>query len=185
MNTGTAPIRFSSTAIGLHWLIALLIAGAFGLGWYMNDLPISPARLQYYAWHKWVGVTVFGLAFLRLFWRLTHRPPSPPATMARWQVYASALAHAALYLLLFAVPLSGWLYSSASGYPVVYLKLVQLPDLVGKDKALAHTLKEVHELLTTVLLWLVILHVAAALKHQFWDRDGLLWRMWPRRLGGS
>lgn len=170
--------RYTSTAISLHWLVALLIAAAFGLGLYMSDLPISPAKLKYYAWHKWMGVTVLLLATLRLAWRLGHRPPPLSAQMPPWQRRASDLSHGLLYVLMFVLPLSGWLYSSASGYPVVYLGLVQLPDLVGKDKALAGVLHEAHELIAFTLAGLVAVHLAAALKHHFLDRDGLLGRMW-------
>lgn len=170
--------RYTRTAVSLHWLIALLIAGGFGLGWFMTDLPLSPAKLKYYSWHKWIGVTVFLLALLRLAWRLSHRPPPLPAGMPAWQLQAAEWGHRGLYLLIFILPLSGWLYSSASGYPVVYLGLVQLPDLVGRDKALAGVLHEVHELLATGLLVLVGVHVLAAFKHHFLDRDGLLGRMW-------
>lgn len=177
------PARYTATAVGLHWLIALLIAGAFGLGWFMTDLPLSPAKLKYYAWHKWVGVTVFLLASLRVAWRLGHPPPPLPDGMADWQRRASEWSHRLLYLLILVLPLSGWLYSSASGYPVVYLGLVPLPDLVGKDKALAGLLHEAHELLATLLLVLVAIHVAAALKHQFLERDGLMGRMWFGRRG--
>ena len=173
-----ATLRYTRTAVCLHWLIALLIAGGFGLGMFMTDLPISPAKLQYYAWHKWIGVTVFGLALLRAAWRLTHTPPTLPVGMPPWQRKAADLGHALLYVLIFAIPLSGWLYSSAAGFQTVYLKLVPIPDLLHKDKALAATLKLVHEVLTTVLMWTVIVHVAAAFKHQFVDRDGLLHRMW-------
>lgn len=170
--------RYTPTAVGLHWLMALLIVAAFSLGLYMSDLPISPAKLKYYAWHKWMGVTVLLLATLRLAWRLLHRPPPLPAGMSGWQRRASDLSHRLLYLLMFVLPLSGWLYSSASGYPVVYLGLVQLPDLVGKDKALAGVLHETHELIAFALAGLVAVHFAAALKHHFIDRDGLLGRMW-------
>ncbi len=170
--------RYTVTAVGLHWLIALLIAGGFGLGWFMTDLPLSPAKLKYYAWHKWIGVTVFLLAVLRVAWRLGHAAPALPAGMPHWQQSASGWSHALLYLLIVVLPLSGWLYSSASGYPVVYLGWVQLPDLVGKDKELAGLLHEAHELLAWAMLSLVAVHVAAALKHQFLDRDGLMGRMW-------
>lgn len=170
--------RYTSTAISLHWLLALLIAGGFGLGMFMSDLPVSPAKLQYYAWHKWIGVTVFGLAVMRAGWRLTHPAPALPAGMPNWQHKAAAVSHGLLYLLIFTIPLSGWLYSSAAGFQTVYLTLIPIPDLVSKDKVLAALLKQVHEVLTTVLMWVVIVHVAAALKHHFVDRNGLLHRMW-------
>lgn len=171
-------LRYTRTAISLHWLVALLIVAAFGLGWYMSDLKISPAKLQYYSWHKWLGVTVLALAAVRLLWRVTHRPPPLPGSTPHWQALAASAAHWMLYGLLFAIPLSGWAYSSASGYPVVYLGVLPLPDCVPKDKALAAQLKDLHELLTNVLLVVVAAHVGAALKHQFIDRDGLLRRMW-------
>lgn len=170
--------RYTDTAIALHWLIAVLIGTAYALGLYMVDLKISPAKLQYFSWHKWLGITVLAFAVLRLAWRLTHRPPPLPASTPRWQALAASAGHWALYALLFLIPLSGWAYSSASGYPVVYLGLFQLPDWVPKDKALAAMMKERHEQLTTLLMIVVAGHVLAAFKHHFIDRDGLLRRMW-------
>jgi len=173
-----AAKRYTTTAITLHWLSALLIVAAFALGVIMVDLKISPTKLQYFSWHKWLGITILGLVALRLLWRLSHRPPALSATTPRWQVLAAGAGHWALYALMFAIPLSGWAYSSASGYPVVYLGQFQLPDWVPKDKALAAQLKDVHELLTTVLMFVVGGHFVAALKHQFIDKDGLMVRMW-------
>ena len=174
-------LRYTRTAVSLHWLVALLIVAAFGLGWYMSDLKISPAKLQYYSWHKWLGVTILALAVIRLLWRFAHRPPPLPASTLRWQGLAASAAHWMLYALLFAIPLSGWAFSSASGYPVVYLGVLPLPDWVPKDKVLAGQMKDLHELLTTLLLVVVAAHVGAALKHHFIDHDGLLRRMWLGR----
>src|SRR5437868_10060814 len=112
--------RYSKTAIALHWLIALLIVAAFILGLVMTDIPgLTPTKLKYFSWHKWIGVTVFGLACLRLLWRLTHRAPSHPDSMPAWQKNAAHALHGLLYVLIFAVPLSGYFYSLASGVPVV------------------------------------------------------------------
>lgn len=171
-------LRYTNTAISLHWLIAAMIATAFALGSYMVDLKISPAKLQYFSWHKWLGITVLMFGVLRLLWRLTHKPPPLPASTPRWQALAASAGHWALYALLFAIPLSGWAFSSASGYPVVYLGQFPLPDWVPKDKALAAEMKDIHELLTTLLLYVVGVHVLAAFKHHFIDHDGLLRRMW-------
>lgn len=171
--------RYTKTAIGLHWLMFLLIAWGFGIGVSMVDLPLSPAKLKYFSWHKWIGVTVFLLALVRVAWRLTHRAPSLPASMSAWQRRAANLTHGVLYVLIVATPLSGWVYSSAAGLPTVYLGLVQLPDVLAKDKALADQLKLVHYTLNTALATMVLLHGAAVLKHQFIDRDGLFARMWP------
>jgi cytochrome b561 len=146
----------------------------------MADLPLSPRKLELVSYHKWIGVTVLALMCLRLVWRLAHRPPPLP-TMPAWQRRAAVGVHWALYALLLAIPVSGWLYSSAAGVPTVYLGLWQLPDLVAKDKALADLLRLAHVALNFALLALVVVHVAAALKHHFVDRDGLIVRMWPGR----
>ena len=171
--------RYTATAIGLHWLMFLLIAWGFSIGLSMVDLPLSPAKLKYFSWHKWIGVTVFLLAVVRIAWRLTHPAPPLPATMPLWQRKARHLSHLLLYALIVVVPLSGWVYSSAAGVPTVYLGVLQLPDLLAPDKALAAQLKFVHYLLNTTLAAIVFVHGAAALKHQFIDKDGLLARMWP------
>jgi cytochrome b561 len=172
--------RYSGVAISLHWLMALLILCNFCLGLYMSDLGMTPTRMRLFNYHKWTGATILAIAALRLLWRLTHRPPADlPAP--KWQINAAHITHWALYALFFAVPLVGWAYSSASGYPVVVYGLIPLPDFVPKDKALAEVLKDCHEALAWVLMSLVVLHVAAAMKHTFVDRDGLLRRMWPSR----
>ena len=178
--TPTRSTRYTATAIALHWGLALAIAGAFGLGLYMADLPLSPRRVQLYNWHKWAGVTILALSAFRLLWRLAHGPP-PDAPLSAWQQRASQLAHRALYGLFFSVPLVGWAYSSAAGFPVVWFGVLPLPDLLPVDKALAQTIKPVHGWLAWTLVALIALHVAAALKHQFIDRDGLIGRMWPGR----
>jgi cytochrome b561 len=171
--------RYTGTARALHWLAALLIFCGFGLGLFMTSLEIAPATLRYYAWHKWIGITVFLVAAARLAWRAAHPPPPLPATMPSWQVAASRVTHAVLYALMLAIPISGWIYSSATGISVVYLGLVPLPDLIPKDREVAKTLLIVHKSLNYLLAAVVTMHVAAALKHQFADRDGVLGRMLP------
>ena len=176
----TTTARYTGTAMALHWLLALLIVGTFSLGVYMHDLPFSPARLKYYSWHKWAGVTILLLSFVRLAWRITHRPPADVA-MPGWQARAAHATHHLLYALFFIVPLVGWAYSSASGFPIVWFGVLQLPDFVPVDKALAEALKPWHERTAMLMAALVLLHVAGALKHHFIDRDGLLDRMRPAR----
>ncbi len=172
---------YTRTAIALHWLMALLLTAGFTLGASMTDLAASPRKVRLYAYHKWIGITILGLVLIRLLWRLSHRAP-PDEPMPAWQRAAAHATHWLLYALMLAVPFCGWLYSSASGYPVVYLKLWQLPDLVAKNKDLAKTLVAVHAFLAWTLFYLVLLHVAAALKHHFFDRDATLRRMlaWRR-----
>lgn len=176
----TDASRYSGPAIALHWLLALMILVSLGVGFYMTGLQMSPARLKLYNWHKWAGVTILALSAARLLWRLTHRPPAD-APMPAWQAAAARAAHALLYLLFFAVPLLGWAYSSAAGFPVVWFGVLPLPDFVSPDKALAEALKPWHGRLAYLMAMVVLLHVGAALKHQFVDRDGLLLRMLPGR----
>jgi cytochrome b561 len=178
----SAAMRYSTPAVVLHWLMALLIFVGFPLGLTMVDLPLSPDKLKLYSYHKWIGVTVFLLVAVRLGWRLTHTPPPLPEGMSVWERRASAIVHGLLYLLMIAIPLSGWLMSSAKGFQTVWFGVLPLPDLIGKDKALGELLTEVHKALNFTLLALVILHVAAALKHHFIERQPFLQRMgWGRK----
>lgn len=175
-----ATQSYGVVAIAFHWLLALAIVGAFGVGLYMSDLPFSMTRLKLYNWHKWAGVTILALSALRLLWRLFNKPPAD-LPMPAWQASAAHLTHGLLYALFFAVPLAGWAYSSAAGFPIVWFGVLPLPDFVSPDKALAETLKTTHKLLAYGLAALVLAHVAGALKHHFIDRDGLLLRMLPAR----
>lgn len=177
--SATAP-RYSGPAIGLHWLLALMLVGSFSVGVYMADLPVSPTRLKLYSWHKWAGVTILALSFVRLAWRITHRPP-PDAAMPAWQARLAHATHHTLYSLFFIVPLVGWAYSSAAGFPIVWFGVLPLPDFVPVDKALAEAIKPWHERTAMLMALLVLLHVAGALKHHFIDRDGLIDRMRPAR----
>ncbi|MDA8447448.1 cytochrome b [Paracidovorax valerianellae] len=177
--------RYGITAIALHWILGLALVGIFSVGWYMTGLPFSPQRLKLYNWHKWAGVTILALSALRLVWRLTHRPPALPAAMQaampRWQHLAHHGTHHLMYALFFIVPLVGWAYSSAAGFPIVFLGLVPLPSFVPVSPELAEAIKPWHEITAYALAALVVLHVAAVVKHQFIDRDGLLSRMLPGR----
>ena len=182
-NFGTA--RYTATAIALHWVLAAALVALFGFGWYMTGLPFSPQRLKFYNWHKWAGVSILLLSLMRLVWRLTHRAPPLPTAIARnmpaWQKVAHHGTHLLLYGLFFAVPLMGWAYSSAAGFPIVLGGVLPLPDWVPVSKALAEALKPWHQISAYALAVLVLLHTAAALKHHWIDRDGLLARMWPGR----
>lgn len=172
--------RYSRTAIGLHWIIAILIVCGFYLGWVMTDIPgFTPTKLKYFSWHKWIGVTVFAFAIIRVLWRATHKAPVMPRRIPAWQKGLAHLVHFLLYVLMLIIPASGYLYSSAAGIQVVYLGLLPLPTIIGPDVALKGTLRLVHIYLNYTLLVLVCMHVLAALKHHFIDRDGLLARMLP------
>ena len=171
--------------MALHWLLGVALVVLFAVGLYMADLPFSPQRLKLYNWHKWAGVTLLALSLLRLLWRATHRPPALPAAIARampaWQHWAHHGTHLSLYALFFIVPLVGWAYSSAAGFPVVLFGVLALPDFVPVDKALAALIKPWHGLSAFAMAALVLLHIAAALKHQWIDHDGLINRMLPGR----
>ena len=170
--------RYDRMAIALHWITAVLIVANVTLGLSMVGLPISPRKLYWYLWHKSIGLTVLLLTSVRLGWRAFH-PPPPRVPMPRWRRRASALSHAVLYALLFLIPISGYLYSSATGVQVVWMGLVALPNLVPKDKALGDALRIVHIALNSLLVAAVVVHVAAALKHHYVDRDTVLARMLP------
>jgi len=170
---------YTRTAIGLHWVIAITIVATFGLGLYIQDLPFSPDKLKLYSWHKWAGVSIFLLVFTRIVWRLAHRPPAPQANMPAWQRHTAEGVHLLLYVLMLAVPVSGWLMSSAKGVSTVWFGVLSLPDLVGKDKDLGELLATVHKTLNFGMAGLVFIHAGAALKHHLVDRDDVLARMLP------
>lgn len=174
-------LHYNGIAKSLHWLMALLIIGLIPLGLYMEDLPLSPQKLQLYSWHKWAGVTVFVLLLVRVASRIAFPPPPLPWHMSRRQQRLAHAGHLALYLLMLAIPVSGWLMSSAKGVPTVWFGVLPLPDLIGKDKALGAQLADLHALLSWTLVALLAAHVGAALKHHFIDRDDILVRMLPAR----
>jgi cytochrome b561 len=171
-----AEHHYTRTAVGLHWLIAAFIICAFTFGWIMTDMEISPLKLKMFNWHKWVGITVLALAMVRILWRLTHRAP-PMVPMPRWQQASAHALHGVLYLLLLGMPLSGWTYSNAAGYPIVYLSLWRLPNLVAKNAELAERWEGIHKLLGLVLAACVVGHALAALTHHYWHKDDTLRRM--------
>ena len=173
--------HYTATAKAIHWLMAVLIFAMLGLGFYMEGLPLSPTKLQLYSWHKWAGVTVFALVVIRLAWRITHRPPALPAHMSALERMAAHAGHRLLYVLMFAIPLSGWLMSSAKGIQTVWFGVLPLPDLLAKDKALGDLLQTVHMGLNLLLVAILLAHIGAAVKHHLIDRDDVLPRMLPRR----
>lgn len=176
MNSST-PTRYPLFSRVLHWLLAVLLMGMVTLGYYMKSLSMSPTKFQLYSWHKWTGICILALVVLRLLWRWTHRLPSMPDSMSSGSIWAAKFGHFLLYALMLAIPLTGWLMSSAKGIPTVMFGLYPLPDLIAKDKELGNTLVNIHIWLNYCLISMVVLHVLAALKHQFIDRDGLFSRV--------
>ena len=175
----SATERYTPAAIALHWIVGLLIIGNLCFGLYLVGLPLSPQKLRMFSYHKWIGATILLLAAARLAWRLRHPAPALPATMPAWEKRAANVSHVLLYLLFFAAPLSGWLMSSALGFQTVYLGVIPIPDLLSKDKELGEALKVVHRSINYAMAALIVVHVAAALKHHFRDNDDVLLRMLP------
>ena len=173
--------RYTSTAMALHWLIAVMILFSVSVGLYMTGLKFSPEKLKLYNWHKWAGVTIFTLVLIRCAWRLTHVAPLPPPRMPAWQRHAGNASHYLLYALMIVIPLSGWLMSSAKGFQTMYFGVIPLPDLLDKSQELGDTLQQIHKTLNYALIAIVVLHAAAALKHQLLDKDDVLKRMLPGR----
>lgn len=175
--------RYGTLAQFFHWATVVLIVAQLVTINVAEDLPRGLQKLEMMARHKSFGITILMLAVLRLAWRFASPVPPAPANVAPWQRRAADVSHWLLYALLFALPLSGWMMSSAANYPVSWFGLVQLPDLVGAGEQLHETLEEVHEALATTLLVVAGVHLLAALQHHFLRRDDVLRRMlpWTRR----
>lgn len=170
---------YTTTAVALHWVVAILILCAAGFGLVLDDMPLSPRKLHWIAYHKWAGITIFILVALRLLWRLYKPAPPLPPEMPAWQRVAAHVSHFLLYALMLATPIVGWLQSSAEGITVTWFNLVTLPSPLTKDKEFADLLMDAHSALAFSILGLVALHAAAAIKHHFIDRDSVLVRMLP------
>jgi cytochrome b561 len=172
---------YTQTAKILHWLMAVLLTAMFAMGFYMQDLPLSPQKLQLYSWHKWAGFSALVLAVTRLVWRLTHKPPAMPAGMSKWMRRAAYSAHLLIYALMIAIPVSGWLMSSALGFQTVWFGVLPVPDLLERDRALGESLAVVHKCLNVLFVTVLAAHVAAALKHQVVDKYDTLRRILPAK----
>lgn len=190
--------KYTKTAIVLHWLIAFAIFGMFALGWYMSDLPKeAPKQLAYdlfdfglYTWqlaeeasprtfyfnlHKSLGITLFSLILFRFIWRLTHRPPALLATLKAWERKLSTATHHTLYLLMILLPVSGIIMAVNSKYGIKWFGIELMGGL--DNKGLRETFVEVHDFLGVLILLLIVVHIAGALKHKFIDKDGTASRM--------
>jgi cytochrome b561 len=170
---------WGSLSISLHWLTLILILGLAIIGLNMDNMPSGPLKIQVYALHKSFGLTVLGLTTVRLLWRLFSITPEAVPNTPTWQMAIAKLVHVAMYILLFAMPISGWLYNSAAGFPLKYFGLFKLPKLSGFDPHLKELAGDAHETFFYILALLMLLHAGAALKHHYLDKDSTLTRMLP------
>ena len=169
---------YTAVARSLHWLTAILVALLFGAGLYMTRLEFSDWKIKVYTWHEWTGLVVFLGTGVRQIWRRLHPPPPLPPTP--WiEEMAAASVHAALYALLFAMPILGYLGTNAFGFKVVWFNLIELPDPIGKNDALGRLLLSAHAWCGYAMAALLALHIGAALHHHFSRRDAILSRMLP------
>jgi cytochrome b561 len=176
----TVRPRYTATAIVLHWTIAAAVLAQISLGLWMVGIPKSPpgVRAWWFNVHKSIGITIALLVMVRLVWRLTHRPPALPATVRPWQRMAARISHRGLYTCLVVLPLSGYLGSSFTKYPILFFG-VRLPHWGWDSPVLKEICSQVHFYAACLLIGLIVLHVCAALKHRFIDRDGVFERMFP------
>lgn len=174
--------RWGWVSLTLHWLTALMVLGLVAVGLVMQELPNSLTKFEIYALHKSFGITVLALTVMRLLWRMVAGAPRPVPGMPAWQRIAASLSHGALYLILLLMPISGWLYHSASGAvprQLEWFKLFALPSLSERDRDVAEFAIGMHEWLFIALAVIVTVHALAAIKHHYIDRDRTLQRMLP------
>ena len=180
--SGKITAGYGAVARGFHWLTAILIIAVYALGWYMSDLePADPETFRLYQIHKSIGITILVLALLRLVWRMIQGAPDWPSHMSPWEKLAAAGAHWALYGLILVQPLIGILHSNAANFPIVFWDSYQLPPLISPNEMIADLLEEAHHLIANVLAGLILLHIAAALRHHIQLKDDVLKNMMPSR----
>ena len=182
------PVRsdvshWGSLAKFFHWTTVALILVQATIGLVMVELPKRPDVIPVYSFHKSLGLTIFAFAVLRLSWRAFDPRPQEPPSVPRWPIVAARIGHASLYALIFAVPLSGWLFDSATSLrPLYWFGLFQVPNLTGgPDKALKDIFQATHFWLFWTLAAVAAGHATIALVHHFHDRDAVLRRMLPGR----
>jgi cytochrome b561 len=187
MPSAPSSTSYGTVAKTLHWLIAAAIVSTLMVGWTMTSLPRNdPHIFALFQWHKSIGITIFLLGLFRLGWRLTHSAPPLPTKMPRWEKFAARATHVLFYVLIIGMPLTGWVIVSTSPFNlptmlygvIPWPHLPVLPDLANK-KEINHTFGDVHGILAYIMAGLLVLHVAAAHKHHWFDRDDVLTRMAP------
>lgn len=181
MSFPTSSARYTRTAVFLHWILAALILAQLFVGWMFNEVLEGDARTLWFDWHKTLGVTILLLSVVRLAWRLLHRPPACPATMPAWERAAAWLNHWLFYVLMLALPLTGYgaVSTGRRALEVGYMTIlggVRLP-LLPLPRDMHHWFEESHEFLVWSMVALLALHLGAVLKHLLVDRDEVPGRM--------
>ena len=178
MRIGNTNKGYGIVHVAIHWLTAILIFWAAVLGLTMTDLPpFEPSTFETYNFHKSLGIAVLAIAAFRIVWRLAHGAPPMPANMSDFERSLAIAAHHALYLLMFLVPILGWLNTSAAAIPVNWFGIGVLPPLMEADPGLQEIFEAIHEITAKLLMFLIILHIVGALKHHFVAKDDVLKRM--------
>jgi cytochrome b561 len=175
------PDNWGTIARSFHWLIAVLVLGQLVIGKVADEMALSPQKLDLFVWHKSIGVSILLLALFRLLWRVGNAPPEPPPGIPRWETLFARTGHTLLYVLLFAVPISGWWISDSSRIPFKAFWIVPVPDWLPTDRATQELAEDVHGMLIIALLAVLAIHIAAALRHHFVLHNDTLRRMLPRR----
>lgn len=179
MQFRNSEVQYGVVTKSLHWIMALLVICLLGVGLYMGTMSLSAAKIQVYNLHKSLGICVLFLIIGRICWHIISRTPHFVETLKPWEKKAATLVHFSLYILLIAMPLSGWIFSSAAGRPVQFFGIFTLPDIVAPDENIAKTFRALHGYIGYALMALIAMHIAGALKHHFIDKDPTLKRMLP------
>jgi len=171
--------RYGLIAISFHWLMAIIIIGLIALGVYMVPLSVSSLKLKLYRWHKEFGLIILYLIFFRLAWRLADRTPSLLGQLPWWQKIAAKTVHATLYFFMFIVPMTGWLLTSATGFPVSFFGWFLMPDLVQPNEVVRVWMVFSHKWLSYIMAGLICVHIAATIQHYVVHKDNILRKMLP------
>ena len=170
---------WGTVAKALHWIMALLILTMFVLGWVAVTYPLSPTKLDLFIWHKSIGLSLLGLVCVRLIWRTVNTTPTPPAAVSPLEHTLARLGHATLYLLMILMPLSGYVINSTAGFGFRFFGWVRVPNLIPANKTWQDIAETVHFILFIVFVAVIVIHIAAALRHHFVRNNNVLARMLP------
>lgn len=172
-----SQIAWGAATRALHWLMALLILGMFALGWTAVNYPMSPVKLNLFIWHKSMGLTLLALVMIRIAWRLANVTPAPPAGVSAVEHRLARAGHLVLYLLMLVMPVSGYVVNSSANFPFRFFGGARIPNLIPADKALQDVAEAIHLGAFWLFALVILIHVLAALRHQFVKKNDVLQKM--------